>query len=58
LNVPAGKHHIRFEFRPATMEKWGKIAIACKYVMNLTILGILGIAIYKSVRKRKETLPA
>lgn len=58
LNVPAGKHHIRFEFRPATMGKWGKIAIACKYVMNLTILSILGIAIYKSVRKRKETLPA
>lgn len=55
LNVPAGKHHIRFEFRPATVEKWGKVAIACKYVMNLTILSIIGLAIYKVARRRKET---
>lgn len=54
LNVPAGQHHIRFEFRPATVEKWGKVSIASKYVMNLTILGIIGIAIYRSVRRRKE----
>ena len=54
LNVPAGTHHIRFEFRPATVEKWGKVAIASKYVMNLTILGIIGFAIYRSVRRRKE----
>jgi hypothetical protein len=56
LNVPAGKHHIRFEFRPDTVEKWGKVAIACKYVMNLTILSIIGFAIYRSVRKRKEVV--
>ena len=54
LNVPAGKHHIRFEFRPATVEKWGKVAIACKYVMNLTILSIIGFAIYKEMRRKKE----
>jgi uncharacterized membrane protein YfhO len=54
LNVPAGQHHIRFEFRPATVEKWGKVSIASKYVMNLTILCIIGLAIYKSVRRRKE----
>ena len=56
LNVPAGTHHIRFEFRPATVEKWGKVAIASKYVMNLTILGIIGFAIYRSVRRRKENV--
>lgn len=55
MNVPAGKHHIRFEFRPATVEKWGKASIASKYVMNLIILGIIGFAIYRSVRKRKVT---
>lgn len=54
LNVPAGTHHIRFEFRPATMEKWGKVSIASKYVMNLTILSIIGIAIYRMVKRRKE----
>lgn len=56
MNVPAGTHHIRFEFRPATVEKWGKVAIASKYVMNLTILGIIGFAIYRSVRRRKEAI--
>ena len=56
MNVPAGAHHIRFEFRPATVEKWGKVAIASKYVMNLTILGIIGFAIYRSVRRRKENV--
>ena len=56
MNVPAGTHHIRFEFRPATVEKWGKVAIASKYVMNLTILSIIGLAIYKSVRRRKENV--
>ena len=53
LNVPAGQHHIRFEFRPATIEKWGKVAIASKYVMNLTILSIIGFAIYRNVRRKK-----
>ena len=56
LNVPAGQHHIRFEFRPATVEKWGKVAVACYYLIELTILGIIGIAIYRMVRGRKEQL--
>lgn len=54
MNVPAGQHHIRFEFRPATVEKWGRLAVACKYIMNLTILSIIGFAIYKAVKRRKE----
>ncbi len=54
LNVPAGKHHIRFEFRPDTIERWGKVAVACQYIVDLTILTIIGFAIYRSVRRRKE----
>ena len=53
LNVPAGKHHIRFEFRPATVEKWGKVSVACSYLIYLIILGIAGVGIYKLIRKRK-----
>ncbi len=55
MNVPAGNHHTRFEFRPDTGEKWGKIAVACKYVIYLTILGAIGYGIFKMVRRRKET---
>lgn len=53
MNVPAGKHHIRFEFRPATIEKWGKVSVASTYIMNLIILGLIGVAIFKQVRRRK-----
>ncbi len=54
MNVPAGSHHIRFEFRPATVEKWGKVSITCWYIIYLTILGIVGYAIFRKVRGRKE----
>lgn len=55
MNVPAGKHHIRFEFRPDTVEKWGKVSVACKYLIYLTILGAIGYGIFRIVRRRKET---
>lgn len=55
MNVPAGKGHIRFEFRPDTVEKWGKVSVACSYAIYLIILGIAGFGIYKMVRRRKET---
>ena len=54
MNVPAGKGHIRFEFRPDTVEKWGKVSVACSYAIYLIILGIAGFGIYKMVRRRKE----
>lgn len=55
MNVPAGQHHIRFEFRPDTVEKWGKVSVACKYLIYLTILGIAGFGIFRMVRRRKVT---
>ncbi|MCQ2269699.1 MAG: YfhO family protein [Bacteroidales bacterium] len=55
MNVPAGQHHIRFEFRPQTVEKWGKVSVASTYAMYLIILGILGTAIFQNVRKKKAT---
>ena len=50
MTVPAGQHHIRFEFRPATVEKWGKVSVACTYIIYLTILGIAGFGIFRMVR--------
>lgn len=55
MNVPAGKGHIRFEFRPDTVEKWGKVSVAFSYAIYLIIIGIAGFGIYKMVRRRKET---
>lgn len=57
MNVPAGQHHIRFEFRPDTVEKWGKVSVACYYLIYLAILGFAGWGIYRSVKRRKETVP-
>lgn len=54
MNVPAGKHHIRFEFRPATAEKWGKVSVICIYIIYLSIIGAAGFGIFKAVRKRKK----
>ena len=54
MNVPAGQHHIRFEFRPATVEKWGKVSVACCYLIYLTILGIAGWGIYHTVRRKRQ----
>lgn len=54
MNVPAGTHHIRFEFRPDTVEKWGKVSVACCYLIYLTILGFAGWGIYRMVRRKKE----
>ena len=54
MNVPAGKHHIRFEFRPDTVEKWGKVQIACISFIYLAILGAIGYGIFRMVRRRKE----
>ena len=54
MNVPAGQHHIRFEFRPDTIEKWGKVSVACCYLIYLIILGFAGLGIYRMVRSRKE----
>lgn len=54
MNVPAGQHHIRFEFRSATVEKWGRVYVVCTYIIYLTILGMAGLGIYRMVRKRNK----
>ena len=53
LNIPAGQHAIRFEFRPAIVEKTGKISVAFRYVLNLVIIGLVVLAIIDN-RKKKQ----
>jgi len=52
LNVPAGEHHIRFEFKPDTIKKAEPISILCIVLMYGTIIG--GI-VYYFIRSRKKT---
>ena len=54
MNVPAGQHHIRFEFRPDTVEKWGKVSVICCCLIYLSIIAIAGVGIYHAMRKRKS----
>ena len=39
LNVPAGQHHIRFEFRPESVEKGNMLSMAFVIAMYLIIIG-------------------
>ena len=53
LNIPAGVHDIRFEFRPAIVEKAGRVSVICKYLLNLVIIGLVVLAIVDYRKKRK-----
>ncbi len=51
LNIPAGEHHIRFEFRPDSIKKGDTIALISLGIFGLTILGGIGYWIWKKRRK-------
>jgi uncharacterized membrane protein YfhO len=53
INVPAGKHTIHMEFDPDSVKKGETIAMACIIIMYATILLIIGIGVYRILRKRK-----
>jgi hypothetical protein len=50
LNVPAGEHHIKFEFKPDVIKKAEPISMLCIIILYGTIL--VGI-VYSVVRRRK-----
>jgi hypothetical protein len=52
LNVPAGEHHIRFEFQPDAIKKSEPISFLCIFIMYGTIIGGIVYAVVKS-RKNK-----
>jgi len=51
LNVPAGEHHIRFQFKPDIIKKAEPVAVLCIVIMYGTIIG--GI-VYYFLRRRKD----
>jgi hypothetical protein len=53
MNVPAGQHHIRFEFRPDVVEKWGKVTIFSIYLIYSLLLGIAVVGLVRMVRVKK-----
>lgn len=54
MNVPAGNHHIRFEFRPVVVEKWGKVTIISAYLLYSLLLGIAIVGVSRMVKKQKQ----
>lgn len=45
LNVPAGQHHIRFEFRPESVEKGNTLSMTFVIIMYFAILACLGLGL-------------
>ena len=52
INVPAGKHAIHMEFDPDSVKKGDTIAMVCIIIMYATILLVIGLALYRTTRKR------
>ena len=50
LNIPAGEHQIRFEFRPDSVYKGDKISMAFLILMLTFVAGCIGCEIYKRVK--------
>ena len=54
INVPAGTHSIHMEFAPDSAKKGDAIAMVCIAIMYTTILLVIGMALYRTIRKRKK----
>jgi Predicted membrane protein len=54
LNVPAGQHHIRFEFRPDSIKKGDTLALASLGIIVLTILAGVGYWFWQKKKKEKK----
>jgi hypothetical protein len=52
LNVPAGKHHIRFEFRPDSIRQGTNLSFICIGILFATILGYAGYQIFRYKNKK------
>ena len=53
LNIPAGEHQIRFEFRPDTVYKGDKVGVVCLILILTFVAGSIGWGAWQSVRKQQ-----
>ena len=53
LNVPAGNHHIRFEFRPESVERGNMLSMCFVVAMYLIILACIGMGVKEALSKKK-----
>ena len=54
MNIPAGQHEIRMEFRPDSIRKGNAISITCIMIMYATVLGSIAGTLIKRGRRRKS----
>ena len=60
LNIPSGKHHIKFEFKPDSVEKGNKISLIFVIIMLGITFSCIAIPIVRYFKKEeddKETSP-
>ena len=54
MNIPAGEHEIRMEFRPDSVRKGNTMSIICIMIMYATVLGSIAGTLIKRGRQRKS----
>ena len=52
MNVPAGSHHIRFEFRPDSVRKGDMLSLAC-IILMFGIMAFFAVRGILAIRKAK-----
>ena len=52
MEIPAGKHEIKFEFRPESYTKSVPVAITASGIIWL----LLGLSIFKNIKKDQKDL--
>jgi len=54
MNIPAGQHEIRMEFRPESVVKGSRLATVFIVIMYATVLGLIAGTLVKRGRQRKS----
>ena len=54
MNIPAGNHDIRMEFRPDSVRKGNAVAVIFILIMYATVLGVIAGALIKRGRRSKS----